>query len=504
MATPGMETSPESATSQPKSKVAIAPDALLWMMGGAIAIFLITSSLRHYMFQSTGFDLGIYDQVTYLMSQGQPPISSILGFHHMGNHAAWSVYPLGLLYRIYPSVYWLLVVQAISLAAGAWPTWSLARRAGLDDRTSLGMAAAYLLYPVVFNINLFDFHPEVMALPALLAAILAARRQKIFGFCAAILWVLGCKAVLSLTIIALGIWLIFFEKRRGCGAIALMAGSAWFVIVTQLIIPQFSGEEVAGVWRYTYLGNSVIEILINLFLKPQLVLGKLFSLETLDYLFVLALPVLWWLSPRHLTPLIPALPTLLVNSLSEVSFQRSLAYQYSIPVIPFLLLAAIASLAGNGNTLWGGLNHLWQKWQNTDKFPLSLPKAIVLWSLLIFLLYGKYGRFLEYTQRLDTWQATREAVATVRPQTAVLTDNYLAPHLTHRRVLKLLSQVSADGDLTEFDTVILNRRHPWPDTVETGEAIARRLAADPEFQTLYQQNDVMVFRRLDVREASPE
>lgn len=54
------------------------------------------SSLRHALFQSGAFDLGIYDQVVYLISQGQPPISSFLGFHHLGNHAAWAVYVLSL------------------------------------------------------------------------------------------------------------------------------------------------------------------------------------------------------------------------------------------------------------------------------------------------------------------------------------------------------------------------------------------------------------------------
>jgi uncharacterized membrane protein len=117
-------------------------------MSGAIALILFgCSSLRHALFQSGAFDLGIYDQVVYLISQGQPPISSFLGFHHMGNHAAWAVYPLGLLYKIYPDVHWLLAVQAGALTIGALPTWHLARQAGLTVRQAEAMAVVYLLYP---------------------------------------------------------------------------------------------------------------------------------------------------------------------------------------------------------------------------------------------------------------------------------------------------------------------------------------------------------------------
>ena len=51
----------------------------------------------------------------------------------MGNHAAWVVYPLALLYKIYPSAYWLLAVQAVSLALGAIPAYYLAKQAGLKE-----------------------------------------------------------------------------------------------------------------------------------------------------------------------------------------------------------------------------------------------------------------------------------------------------------------------------------------------------------------------------------
>jgi uncharacterized membrane protein len=497
-----MQISPESSSSK-KPQNWLPPSPVISMIVSAIAIFWICSSLRHLLFQSTGYDLGIYDQVIYLISQGKPAVSSILGFHHLGNHGAWAVYPLGLLYKIYPSVYLLLLVQAIVLALGIWPTWSLARLAGLSERLSLAIAAIYILYPVVFNINLFDFHPEVMALPALLAAVLAARLQKTFGFCLAILWVLGCKAVLSLTIVALGFWLLIFEKRRICGAIALGLGMAWFITVTQVIIPNFSGREVEGVWRYTYLGDSVLEILVNLILKPDLVLGRLISLSTLDYLYQLFFPVIWWLSPRYLTSLIPALPTIAINSLSDVPFQRSLAYQYSIPVLPFLLLTVISSLEHHASNLGTLIAKIWKKIRKPEDLQASgsffysskLPQLIIIWSFIVFLMFGKYGRFWIYFNRLDTWTATREAVTQIQSQGNLLTDNQLAPHFTHRPVLKLLSQVSPDYNLTEFDYIILNLRHPWPDTVEIGENLANQLTRDPRFQSLYQRDDVVVFQR---------
>src|SRR4028118_2345443 len=112
------------------TRARLMPKAVGWMIGVSALILFVCSSVRHALFQSSAFDLGIYDQVIYLMSQGQPPISSFLGFHHLGNHTAYAVYPISLLYKIYPEIHWLLAVQAVALALGALPTWHLARGAG--------------------------------------------------------------------------------------------------------------------------------------------------------------------------------------------------------------------------------------------------------------------------------------------------------------------------------------------------------------------------------------
>ena len=497
------------------------PSSLVWAIATAAAIFFLCSSLRHALFQSTAFDLGIFDQAIYLIGKNQTPFSSLMGIHILGDHAAVIYYPLALLYKIYPDVHWLLLVQAVALSLGAWPSWSLARLAGLNQEQSRAIAFIYLLYPVVFNINLFDFHPEVIALPAILAAILAARLNKIVWFCTAILLVLSCKAVLSLTVVAMGLWLFFCEKKQRCGAIALLLGAAWFLIASQKIIPFFSGSEVAGVGRYSYLGNSVLEIIINLILKPQLVLGKILSFDTFKYLFILTLPVIWLLLPfsgklrlQYLTALIPAIPTLLINILSDLPFQRSLAYQYSVPIIPFLLLAVIAKAETR--------NRAEKKEYKADKqqsltsvtleeFPyiklanfripqlwlgIQWPRAMITWSLIMFLLLGEYKDFYLYLNRLDTWQATREAVAQVQPQSSILTDNRLAPHFAHRPIVKLLSQISAQTNLAEFQYILLNLRHPWPDTEKIGDSLANKLKISPDFQLTYQKNEVLLFKRI--------
>src|SRR5919199_5554397 len=457
---------------------------LHWMIGISAVIFFALSSLRHAMFHSGAFDLGIYDQVVYLISQGQPPISSFLGFHHLGNHAAWSVYPLGLLYKIYSDVHWLFAVQAVALALGAWPTWSLARLAGLSEAQALAMAAVYLLYPVVFNVNMFDFHPEVMALPVLLGTILAARLNRVWWFTFAILFVVGCKEVLSLTIAAMGIWLFFFEKKRRCGAIALFVGAAWFLITSRVIIPTFSGAEPAAVYRYSYLGDSVPEIAKNLFLKPGLLLEGINIRDSLRYLFQVFLPVIWGLLPQHLAPMVSALPALVLNVLSVDPQQRNLGVQYTLPVLPFLLLAVIPTLRAG------------QVWSRNSRL-------IILWSFLCFLALANYKDYwTTYPTTLDTWQAKREAIAQIQTKGGVLTTNRLAPHLTHRPLVKLVFSETPTADvvnassvnLTQIDYVLLDAAHSgWLRTKEFTANLVSQFKKNESFQLRYQRDDIYLF-----------
>ena len=360
----------------------------------ALALF-ICSSLRHGLFKSTAMDLGFFDQALYLISRGQPPIISFWGHHVLGGHGDYSLYLLAGFYRLWPDVHWLLAIQALALALGGVMVAALARQRGISVTTARGLALAFWCYPLVFNVNLFDFHPEVMAVPALLAGIWLARaRGTLVGFTGLLLFVLGCKAVLSLTVAAMGLWLWLFEKRPRYGGLALGLGTVWFVVVTQVVIPHFRPDGVEALFRYDYLGGSLGEILLNLLIQPQLFWGKLFSGESFVYVGLVLLPMAWGLSWGQLTPLLGALPTLALNLLAEHPLQRTLEHQYALPLLPFLFVVAVDTVAVKGG-LWRRLG----------------DRGLLIWSLTALLVLGNPNKLLRGFEGLETWQATREAIS---------------------------------------------------------------------------------------------
>jgi uncharacterized membrane protein len=442
-------------------------------------ILFLASSVRHALFQSN-FDLAIFDNAIYLISQGQTPFVVFRNLHILGDHAAWIVYALALFYKIYPDVHWLFLIQALSLALAVLPLWYLGDALGLSLAQRKTVVIAYLLYPTIFNVNLFDFHPEVIALPAIFGAILAVKLDRLGWFIMAIILILSCKAVLALNVVGMGLWLMLSSKHRyPYGIIAIVLGFCWLAIATQLIIPTFSGTEAAAVDRYGYLGESVLDIVKNLVVKPNLVLGRIFSGSTLGYLILLFIPLGWGLVPQRFLPLIGASPILLINILSDSPTQRNLVHQYSLPIIPWLMIIVI--MAVSSKQIW-----------------LKSQRHILIWSLIAFLALAKYGYFGSiYLQNHDTWGATRKAIALVQEAGGILTTSDIAPHLTHRNLLELTTRNLKSEELGEFAYVLLNLRHPgWGSSPEIAEALFAKLNRESAFKLKFQQDDVFLFIRV--------
>lgn len=448
----------------------------LLLGAGAFLLLFLCGAIRHELFRSTAFDLGIFDQALYLMSRGITPFTSLTGYHIMGDHAAFLLYGLALPYTIRPTVYWLFAIQSAALVSAIWPLRSLGESAGLTPERSLLVCATYLLYPLVFNINLFDFHPEVLVPTSVLVAILAARARRPIVFLFTLVVILGTKAIMGVAVACVGIWLLLVGKGRRYGAVALVVGLSWTLFAISLLIPHWKGGEHAAFARYAYLGSSVSQSLHTLVSHPELVLAHIASVSSARYLVLVIGPVLWGLSARRLSPLLAAIPLFLLNMLPDYPMQRDLVHQYSLPILPFLWLSVVFGTA-------------------TGKTLLSRPRDILVFALAAFLLFGRYGVYVKYLATLDTWNSTRHALATVPGEAPVLTDNFLAPHLSHRRFIQLISSDSSPADLPPGTHLVFNTRHPWPDTREAALRLLHKIDSDADWELLYDQKGMFVYRK---------
>ena len=458
---------------------------LIGLVAIASSILFFFSSLQLWLFRA-GNDLGFFDQLVYLLSRGQSPVSTLLeGVHLIGDHGAVILYPLALLYVIYPSVYWLLAVQAIALSCGAIPLYVLSRDSGLSVGYARAVAICYVLYPAVFNINFYaEFRPETIAVPALLWAVLAAKRKSFGQSAIAIILVLSCKETMSLTVVGLGLWLIFLGRRfYGLGCI--VAGLAWFGFAAVYLIPKFrGGYQMAGTWHYESLGSSLTEIALRVITNPQILLSRALMSDRLFYYLLLVLPIILGLHWRKISAMLPALPMLGLNILADFSRQRDLIHQYSLAIIPFLFIWLIASLVYFSKRRQ-------RRWRSQH--------ILIVWSVVAWLALAKYGYFwTRYAPLYANVGAVRTAVNLVEPDARVLTSGYIAPHLSHRDTLILLEN---DGNVErvvkyDLDTILIAKQHLGLGTSpQVAEETIAQLLESSEFNLVYQQQDVFLLKK---------
>lgn len=450
----------------------------------ASLILLGASSLRHFLLQSSALDLAAFDQWVYLLSQDLPPISSFFNVHVLGDHAAFILYPVSLLYRIYADVHWLLLVQAIALAIGAIPLYALSLQSGLSHLEAKAISLCYVLYPAIFNSNFYaDFRPEAIAVPGLLWAMWAGLAQKPWQLVASVALVLSCKERLSLTVIALGIWFCLERRRRyGWGCIA--AGIIWCGLTMGYIIPLLRNGNPSGLEFYGSLGGSLREIVVNILKNPTILLVRLFSFDSLGYCLLLVAPIILGLHWRTMAVLIPAIPMLLLNVLSDYAPQRDLIHHYSLPIFPFLFVWLVRSQA------------LYRKRQQRQWLK---PRWLIIWAAIAFLVLAKYDYFFtRYLSHLSNLPSVYAAISQVSPQPGgVLTASHLAPHLSHRPLIHAFSSSLPNlTQLQQYDYILLDKRHFKPVNASTIEQLTNLLQSTPQFQLIYTQNAVFLFKKL--------
>jgi uncharacterized membrane protein len=452
---------------------------------GAIVLSAIVlfgcSSLRHWMYCSTAYDLAIFDRALYGIARENTSFSSILGFHILADHAAFILYPLSLFYKIYPSVYLLLGIQAIALASGAIPAKYMADRMGLTESQSQNIAILYLFYPLVFNIGMFDFHPDIFALPAFLWAIYAAKKDSLWLFIAAIATIASCKEILCLAVASLGIWLGIVEKKRLYGTIAIVIGILWFVIDIKFVIPYFGGENAnlsRHLYRYATLGNSFGEIVVNIAKNPAILFSTIFTSANSIYLCQLWLPFAGYIHPKHLLSLIGAFPILAANILATSGAQKDILHQYSIAVLPFLIVAIVKTIADG------------------KKFPIK-EKLLLAWTLLCFAYFSKFFNIpYLYLSSASNLSAAREAIAQIRDAGSVMTNNNLSPQLPYQNYVEIFTTETNIDKLAKFQYILLDRQHPG--FMSSAEAVDRAIASlkqMPDFKQQFLQDDIFLFKK---------
>ncbi|MFL5966258.1 MAG: DUF2079 domain-containing protein [Gaiellaceae bacterium] len=467
----------------PSPRALLVTAAAAWGAG-----FAALSVLRYDAFATGRFDLGNMVQAVWATAHGAPlRVTDLHGdqISRLGAHVDPILVVFAPLWWIWPSPRLLLVVQALAIAAGAFPVYWLARKHLSSARAATGFGLAYLLYPATGWLALNEFHPVALAAPLLLFAFWFLDEGRLLPFALFAVAASLCKEEIPFVVAGFGIWYAVSHRRPAAGVAIVLAGAVWAAVAVTVVIPHFNHGQTSDFYsRYSEVGGSPGGLVKDAFLHPGRLARAAFTARDLHYVLQLLWPLAFLplLAPLVL---VAALPEIAINVLSAVPTQTSIHFHYTAGLIAPLVIAAV----------FGARR-------------LSPRRFAVAASLVLVTLAANYRlgpipvwqhvpggqRFQATAGDVTAHDRIAERAIDVIPRAAVVSaTNSLGAHLSaRRRVLSFpfvqdATWIAAD----ETQPGYADRFAPLATAVQL--AWLRR---NPEWKLVFENDGVLVFRRV--------
>ncbi len=400
-----------------KSVLVLAAVITLW-----VAVFGLLVWRRHDRFSSFGFDMGIFDQAIWLLSRGSQFIT-VRGLPAFGHHASFAFYLLVPFYWLGAGPQFLNLFQVTTMAAGAIPVFLLARHRLNDKWMAVLLAAAFLAHPALQFMAWELFHPETVAITFVLFAYWFSVRERWGWFAAMAVIAVMWKEDVTLVVLLLGV-VIALRGHRRQGLLTIGLAAAWFLFVTQFLLPRISGSHAFYLSFFSDLGDSPTEIAGNLIRHPSRLGRRVFAPDAKSYLWKMTAPfgLLPIASP---TTLLLGVPQTLLNLLSVNNFTRVIFYHYAALPLTALILATVEGIAKISRT--------------RPHAKGVLVGFVAACSLVATISWGLSPIGEEYRQGWwplgeDSRRASKEAALEMVPENAGVSATYqFVAHLTHRK-----------------------------------------------------------------------
>ena len=472
----------------------------LWgLIAAQSVLFLMMGLWRHWGYLTSINDLGCFDQVVWSAAHGFSLVNTSnfsqpinwLGFHF---HPV--LYLFVPLYKMLPSVNWLILVQGIALPIAAWPIFRIAEQVTKSPIAAFLWAVAYMSNPFLLNAAAWDFHPVSIAVPFFAFALLAVEQKRPLLLLVSCIVIISCKEHFGLAVAGFG--LLYWIRHRNwfMGLSFFITGVVFMALIVVVIMPSLSptgkqimlSEDMGQLSRYGWLGGSIPEIVKNFIDSPFYVLQRVFlDMGGLKYLSFLLLPFLFFplAAPFFL---LPAGGDLLVNLLSANPMPRGIVSYHSATIIPVFVVAAIygsnkitwlskryslLELSGFVLLVTLGLGYLFA--------PLPLPGSLNMWHAV---------------NLITTHDSKENRVRDIVGKGSLSVQANIGPHFTQRSVIYRFPQ-----GVGEVDFIVLKLDSPTkrllPLEQEAISTLAHHLQMDPA-QYLYLVEELLNDERYGV------
>jgi len=394
------------------------------------AVVASLSAIRYQAWFATGWDLGLYQQGLWaIWHHGLLASSSLTGLPIVGESGSLILWLLAPMYH-FGGTGFLFALQSFSLGLGYLGLVRIGEDLGVPARTRHVVGLVYLIYPALLAANVDDFHPVTLAVPLLFAAVHLGLSRRWIGYGIVVLLTLSVNDVAGLAVLGLGLGLAFgcSDLRRMVGILTAMAGVAWLILITGVILPHWTHQSF-WVPYYQAFGPTSHLAMSALSQRPWELFHWLKSTRSLEYVAFIFGPVIGLLLFKSRWQawiwLVAALFIVELNGLSSNAGQTDPFDQYSVLAIPAVFIALLAIMQGvEWKTAWR------YRWRSV------IP--------VIFLLVTMYH--LHETTWHSAPSNTVELVAAealVPKRAPVVAQNFIMPHFSNRDQLLDTNQLGS-------------------------------------------------------------
>lgn len=434
------------------------------LAAGCVAVFALYATyawVRHLRFLTTGFDLGIFDQVTRDYARFQAPIVPLKapGYNLLGDHfhpiiALWAP-----LYWIWADPRMLLLAQAALIAVSIVPVVRFtARRWGARPALVVGLVYG-LSWPLQRMVQ-FDVHEIAFAVPLIAVAVDALDRRAYRVLAVACALLLLVREDMGAFVLVVGLLVAVRSRRRRrdllLGAGFVVAGAVAFRTVTSVVIPHFAGGLGFAYWTFPALGPDLASAVRFAVTHPFEVLRLMVTpWEKAHTLLMLGMPTLYLCvaSPYVLL----TLPFLAQRMLNSRELLWSTNFHYSSVLAPILVASGVDCahrLFGLAERGWAARRARREAIGARVRGPRRLrlvegwiAGCVAVVAVGMYVQAGDYpvsriwtGRFWAADSRV---QAFRETLPLIPDGVCIEAENTFAPQLTGRTYVTRINR--SDG-----------------------------------------------------------
>ncbi len=315
-----------------------------------IVLFAWILAARTNILSTPSYDFGIFAQMFHNMAKSGLPTTTLersYQLSHFSVHLSPVFYLLLPLYWLTRSAALLQIAQIVLVASGVIPLLLICKKLNWPKRRALVFSLLYLSYPALSGSSMYNLHENFFLAPFILWLLYFVLKQQILPIYLMAILILTVKEDAALYLLAISLWL-FLTKRieRIHSSALLLLASLWFVF-SLFYLSRYGLGPMTGrynnliVWPELGLINMFTTFIFN----PLLVISKIFTADKLNYLLQMLVPLAFLPFARRINPdYILVLPWLILNLLSDYSYQHNINFQYHYGTGVLLIFVSMLTL----------------------------------------------------------------------------------------------------------------------------------------------------------------